>query len=275
MFVCQRGAGKSSTINSGATVLDGNHYVAAAVAQPAQGGGVTYGFNVVHGRAFGARHIKFIDSPGVTFDQLSFDAMGVLFDYIARGRIKLPYVFAGRDRPPTADELRERYFNVPDAPLRDRVHVVGVVFDETTFANAENTRKMLALCEVLSKHCRVVGIVTGADRLRRTPMIGNVPEFAGVDEHEIELNLDRVSSFAEANSHLLTMAENAQMDVKNVLLTSNLLGASPTDEDVFGRCVLTGNMLRVMLDRADDLFAAEYAHLINQLHLDNASGAFD
>jgi hypothetical protein len=265
MLVCQRGAGKSSSICSCASVLHGNQFVSAAVAQPAQGGGVTYGFNVVHGAAFGAPHIKFIDSPGVTFDQLSLDAMCVLFEYIVRGRIKLPYVFAGRDRAPTADELRELYFNVEDAPMRDRVHVVGIVFDEDTFRSEANATKMQKLFEVMSKHCRVVGIVTGADRLRRAPMIGNVQEFAGVDEQEIELNLDNVSSFAEANLRLLTLAQNAQIDVKNCLLTSNLLGASPTDGDVFGRCVLTANMLRVMLNCADDLFAAEYARLIDAL----------
>lgn len=181
------------------------------------------------------------------------------------GRIKLPYVFAGRDRAPTADELRERYFNVPDAPLRDRVHVVGIVFDEDTFRSEANAEKMQKLFEVMSKHCRVVGIVTGADRLRRAPMIGNVQEFAGVDEQEIELNLDRVASFAEANDHMLTLAENAQMDVKNVALTSNLLGASPKDEEAFGRCLLSVNTLRLLLDRADDLFASEYTQLLAQV----------
>jgi hypothetical protein len=265
MLVCQRGAGKSSTICSWASVLNGERYVDAVLARPAQGGGVTYGFNVVHGTAFCAPRINFIDSPGVTFDQLSLDAMCVLFDYVVRGRIKLPYVFGGRDRAPTADELRERYFNVPDAPLRDRVHVVGIVFDEDTFRSEANAEKMQKLFEVISKHCRVVGIVTGADRLRRTPMIGNVQEFAGVDEQEIELNLDRVASFAEANDHMLTLAENAQMDVKNVALTSNLLGASPKDEEAFGRCLLTVNTLRLLLDRADDLFASEYTQLLAKM----------
>jgi hypothetical protein len=261
MFVNQRGVGKSSTICSICSIMVRTRYVDAVQARPAQGGGVTSAFEVVRSDAA----INLIDSPGVNFDAMDVETMCVLFDYVVRGRIKLPYKLPGRDRVPSADELRTKYFNTPDAPLRDRVHVVVVAFDADTFLNEMNALKMHRLVETVSKVARVVGLVTGADRLRRAPMFSNVREFAGVDEFEIEANLDRVSRFAEANDHMLTMASNAQMDAKNVLLTANLLGASPTDEDAFGRCVLTANALRVILDRGDDLFAAEFNRQVELL----------
>jgi hypothetical protein len=260
LFANQRGVGKSSTINSMASVMARTRYVDAALSRPAQGGGVTYAFDVVRSEAA----INLIDSPGVNFDGMDVETMCVLFDYVVRGRIKLPYKLPGRDRVPSADELRAAYFNVPDAPLRDRVHVVVIAFDGDTFLNEAYANKMHRLIDTVSKTARVVGLVTGADRLRRVPMFGKEQEFAGVDEYEIEANLGRVTQYAEANEHMLTMASNAQMDVKNVLLTSNLLGASPRDDDAHGRCVLTANALRVVLDRGDDLFAAEYAR-----HLDS------
>ena len=259
----QRGAGKSSFICSTLSVLNGVKYVAAAAAHPVQGGGgVTAAFaDYVSPQAPG---VVLWDSPGVTFDALDMDAMCTLFEYVVLGRIKLPYAFAGRDRAPTADELREKFFNARDAPLADRVHVVALVFDATTFANERSVAKLRRLAEKLGKHCQVVGIVTGADRLRRSPLVGNV-NTGVVDEFEIENNLERVHEFAESNTHLLELAKNAEMDTRNVILTSNLCGMSPTHPDAFGRCVLTLNALRTLLDRADDHFTAEYTSVVRQM----------